>query len=658
MLVVFAGWALGVVEATFAALVLVFFGFVQVYRGHLAWQQVVIAGYAMVFLVGLIWMAMSRFTQKTAQLDVAIKDVQSHKEQLGVLFQTIEQDPSSVLIVDLEGLPVYANRVSKNRALKPLDPAFNTSPQPFGLTPTQYTQMRQRVDAGQPWQGLVHSVYQDKSEVFDEVRIAPVLGDVNDLRYMIEIRRDITGLMEAEKRVRHLQKEQAQDPLTKLPNQKALQQRLEAMLKESAAAAASAESFSDYEYPWHALLLLDIDRFQEFSTAQGGKWTDNLLKATVERLDMILPGNAWMARMTSHQFAVILVGAGATRVDARMRAVSLAETLQRGMASLIFQHDDGLPVKASSSVGLTLFPFVEPGRTADSRDLIVRRASVALAQAQQLGGGQTQPYSEELGSAAQRRLEIERELYTALQEGQLSLFVQPQVNLMGEVASLEALVRWQHPVRGLVSPAEFISIAESSGLIIPMGDWVLEQVCQMLRHPVVDYAGYGISANVSAMQLMQPDFVSKVEVLMQRYQIPANRLTLEITESLLLHDVEQIIQKMHRLGSVGVKFALDDFGTGYSSLVYLMRLPIHEIKLDQAFIRDLNPESHNTILVEALLMVAKRRGFKVVAEGVELSEQADLLQAWDPSILCQGYLFSKPVPATEWLKALVAPAAA
>ncbi|MEG2049562.1 MAG: EAL domain-containing protein, partial [Comamonas sp.] len=201
----------------------------------------------------------------------------------------------------------------------------------------------------------------------------------------------------------------------------------------------------------------------------------------------------------------------------------------------------------------------------------------------------------------------------------------------------------------MVSPGEFIPVAEDCGLIVPLGDWMLEQVCLLLNDPRVRAAGYSLSVNVSPLQFQHADFVEKVKSAIQRTGIDPRKLTLEVTESLLLSDVDHAIQKMVNLVALGVQFALDDFGTGYSSLAYLMRLPIQELKLDQVFIRDLRVNAESRVLVEAILMLAKAKGLRVVAEGVEELEQAELLRALEPSILCQGYWFSRPVLAEDWM---------
>ena len=369
------------------------------------------------------------------------------------------------------------------------------------------------------------------------------------------------------------------------------------------------------------------------------------------RLQSLLPPSARLARTSASQFAVILERVGKTRHRARMHSYAVAEELQQGLGTIVCLQEVPETVQLSCSAGFSVFPFVEPGLQADAGDHVLRRASVALSQARHQGGGQVHAYSEALAATAQRRIELEKGLHVALQEGQLQLFVQPQVDMMGRVVSVEALVRWQHPVNGMVDPAEFIPVAEDTGLVVPMGDWVLEQTCRLLNDPRVQQGGYRVSVNVSAVQFQQAGFVRKLQELIQRTGVDASRLTLEVTESLLLQEVEQAIQKMVSLRALGVHFALDDFGTGYSSLAYLMRLPIQEIKLDQTFIHDLTPQSHGAVLVEALLMVAKGRALRVVAEGVEHKAQAQLLQAWEPGILCQGYLFSRPLPASEWLQA-------
>lgn len=643
VLVVFAGWSMGIAEAALVAGGVALLGGGLAYHGRAHWEQVLIVGYVMLFLLWVTFRMLHSYSAQVLQLQHSLDELRRHKKQLGVLFQAMEQSQDSVLIVDLHDRLVYANQAfEEHSGLQRRAIVGQTSLALAGLGPQERQEAQAAVQSGQVWQGVVNSRRQDGVQVTESVRIAPVTDPDGDLSHVLEIRQDISELLEAERRIRHLQHV---DAVTQLPNRKALLQRLDMLLQQPASRSDGTPK------ECHALLLLEIDRFQKFIDVRGSKWSDALLQAFVARLQTLLPPRARLARTSFSQFAVILERVGKNRHGARAHSYAMAEELQQGLGTITCPLEVPETVQLSCSAGFSVFPFVEPGLNADAGDHVLRRASVALSQARHQGGGQVHAYSEALAATALRGIELEKGLHVALQEGQLQLFVQPQVDMMGRVVGVEALVRWQHPVNGMVDPAEFIPVAEDSGLVVPLGDWMLEQTCLLLNEPQVQQGGYRVSVNVSAIQFQQAGFEPKLRNLIQRTGVDASRLTLEVTESLLLQDVEQAIQKMVSLHALGVHFALDDFGTGYSSLAYLMRLPIQEIKLDQTFIHDLTPQSHGAVLVEALLMVAKGRSLRVVAEGVEHEAQAQLLQAWEPGILCQGYLFSRPLPASKWLRA-------
>lgn len=650
VLVVFSCWVQGWLVAGAMTGVWLLFGVAQVYRGLAHPDQVLAVGYVMLFLLGMTWLMLRGYTLQVHGLRVSMRRLAKRKQRMRVLSQAVEQNPDSVLIVDLDGRLVYANRAyelrsgyQRHEVMGHLSREVSLT----GLTPEQHTQMWEAIEAGKLWEGVVHNTLKDGRAVVDEVRISPVLGDDQTLSYLVETRHDITEKLEAEQRIRHLQEF---DTLTQLPNRQSLMQSLSDMI-EGERAPWGTQPYA-FDQDWHLLLLVDVDRFTTMQAGHGREWLDSLLQAFATKLETLVPEHALLARVQDSQFAVVLTGVGASRQDARLRSFELAQELQSGLRHVQLPAEHGLQGKLnlSCSVGFTVFPFVEPGLQLDDGDRVLRRASIALSQARHQGGNQVHAYSEVLDEAVQRRVQVEKDLAVALQAGQLRVFLQPQVDMGLRVVGAEALVRWIHPEQGMVSPGEFIPVAEDCGLIIPLGEWMMEQVCLLLNDSRVQDAGYGISVNVSALQFEQPEFVNKVRDVLQRTGAPADRLTLEVTESLLLSDVEVAIQKMLTLHALGVQFALDDFGTAYSSLAYLMRLPIQEIKLDQAFIRDLTPASDNSVLVEALLMVAKAKGLRVVAEGVEHAEQAQLLQAWEPSILCQGYLFSRPVLAQRWLE--------
>jgi EAL domain-containing protein (putative c-di-GMP-specific phosphodiesterase class I) len=278
-------------------------------------------------------------------------------------------------------------------------------------------------------------------------------------------------------------------------------------------------------------------------------------------------------------------------------------------------------------------------------DAVLDHAELALGQAKQQGGNEIRYFDPEIQAQITRITQIEKELSAALQSDQLRLFYQPIVDLDRNVLGYEALIRWQHPQQGLVAPAQFVQIAERCGLIVPMGEWVLRTACRQLAQYAgrADQADKSIAVNLSARQLAHPGFVASVKQILQSTGAPAERLKLEITESMLLSDIDKTIEKLHELSALGIRLSLDDFGTGYSSLSYLKKLPLSQLKIDQSFIRELLTDPVDAAIVRTILQLAKSLGMSVIAEGVELEGQHKVLATMGCKLF-QGYLFGKPAP--------------
>lgn len=570
-------------------------------------------------------------------------DAEASKQAL--VFKAVEQSPESLALVDYQGRLLYANQTFLARTGYTLQEVVGKPARVIsanGMNPEQHQQMRSEVEQGHVWRSVLVNRRKDGSEIHEGISIGPVTDDQGHIACFVEFKQDVTELLLARERLTQLMHI---DPVTLLPNRWALSQRLEDLIRQSPA-------FPLEPLHWHALLLLDIDHFTVFNAARGMEWGDDLLAHVARQMQVLLPDSAWSARTAGDEFAVILENVAQTRIEARLSAYALAIELQRGLSVQMQVGDNPETVTISFGIGITVFPFVEPSRKRDSEGHIYRRASMALYQAKALGTGQVHTFSEALEQSTQRRLAVEHGLHEALAQGQLRLYLQNQVDINGQVHGVEALVRWQPPDQELVSPGVFIPVAEESDLIVQIGDWVLQQVVDLLDQPLVRNTQLSVAVNISARQFAQPDFVNKVWDLMCSKNIGPGRLTLEVTESMVLANVDDAVQKMTRLHGLGVYCSLDDFGTGYSSLAYLHKLPIQEIKIDQSFIHDLQHDAKSCALVQALLMVAQSMQLRVVAEGVKDEDQAALLRAWFPAILCQGYLYSRPIPAQEWLQTL------
>jgi diguanylate cyclase (GGDEF)-like protein/PAS domain S-box-containing protein len=439
---------------------------------------------------------------------------------------------------------------------------------------------------------------------------------------------DITARKLAEEQIRSLA---FFDPLTKLPNRRLLSDRLEHAL-------ASAQRHQRHG----ALLFIDLDNFKTLNDTHGHDMGDMLLQQVAQRLSAAVRECDTVARQGGDEFVVMLEDLSANPIEAATQAKQVAEKLVGALNEhyALGRHSHhGTP-----SIGVTLF-----GAEPEHIEEPLKRADLAMYQAKAAGRNTVRFFDPQMQAVVSARASLEIGLREALAKRQFVLHYQPQVRGGREVMGVEALVRWVHPERGLVSPAEFIALAEETGLILPLGSWVLETACMQLaawaRQPRT--AGLSISINVSARQFHQADFVDEVlRVIAQTGADPA-RLKLELTESLMVASIEDVIAKMSALRERGVGFSLDDFGTGYSSLAYLKQLPLDQIKIDRSFVRDILVDPNDAAIARMVIVLAETLGLLVIAEGVETAAQQQALLALGCNA-CQGYLFSRPLPVAEF----------
>ena len=373
-----------------------------------------------------------------------------------------------------------------------------------------------------------------------------------------------------------------------------------------------------------------VDRLEAIEVAQR-------LRAALREEDTV-------ARVGDDDFAIVVENLGEDRDEAIAHAEKIAEHLHRcvtapcelGLASGAYH--------VGASLGLTLFR----GR-ATAADAVLNQAEVAVARAKDDGRNLIRFFSEEMQAVVAARAELELKLRAALAGNGFRLYYQPQLDRSGRVIGAEALIRCFDADGAMISPAAFIPLAEETGLIVPIGEWVLETGCAQLRawqaEPAT--AGLTLSINVSARQFHQPDFVGKVAAAVERSRIRPGGLKIELTESVVIGDIETTVLRMRQIKALGVRFALDDFGTGYSSLSYLKRLPFDQLKIDQAFVRDMEKDTSSEAIVRAILALSRSLELEVVAEGVETAAQHELLLTRGCELF-QGYLFGRPVPIEDW----------
>ncbi len=460
------------------------------------------------------------------------------------------------------------------------------------------------------------------------VTMVPVLSGrrVTNVFLLIE---DVTDQRVADEKIHRLV---FYDTLTGLPNRNLMLDRIGQRLSYL------------QRYPRNdALVLINIDRFRVINDARGNQVGDALLVAIGKRLASLMREADTVARMNADEFAVLLPSDEINAVEISMKTLIVIERIRESLKTPF--ELDGERAIVTASFGVTLLPTGKE----DTPVAVLRRADTALHRAKAAGGGHYAFFDPDMGNSASESYRVERELRSALANGELRVFLQPQVNARREFVSAEVLVRWQHPTRGLVFPGSFIPIAEQTDLIIDVGEWVMERACEIL----VDTGAQGfplrLSVNVSPRQFRHRQFVPWMRELIARTGADASCLTLEITESLFMGDLENTVTKMGQLTELGVRFSVDDFGTGYSSLAYIKQLPIHELKIDKAFVQDAPTDANDAALVETILAVAALLNLSVVAEGVESEPQAEFLNS-RAEVTHQGYLFGRPEPAENWVE--------
>ncbi|NJD08144.1 MAG: EAL domain-containing protein [Methylococcaceae bacterium] len=421
------------------------------------------------------------------------------------------------------------------------------------------------------------------------------------------------------------------DRLTKLPNRQLLIHNLALGVAQAARGGSGV-----------ALMLVSIDRFKDVNDTLGHARGDLLLAEVAQRLRSCVRESETIARHSSAEFAIILTGLSIEPQIASEQALALASRVRTRMAQPF--HLDELDHVVTVTIGVALHPT-----DAEDAQTLLKNADSALNYAKSEGRNRYQHYSAEINRRLTARLQMEKDLRTALSDGQFFLVYQPRVNLASNrITGVEALIRWRHPNEGLIPPSQFIPLAEETGLIVEIGEWVLATACdQKARWDRDGWAAdlHYISVNVSPVQIRQPNFIETVRKAVAGSNIPPGALELELTENMLMHKTEAVLETLKQLKASGILFAIDDFGTGYSSLSYLKRFPLDVLKIDQSFVRDVS-DRNNAGIVRAIIDMARALNLTVVAEGVETEAQLDFLRSHRCESF-QGYYFSQPLPAPD-----------
>jgi len=453
-------------------------------------------------------------------------------------------------------------------------------------------------------------------------RAFPLLDEHGEVVCITGIAEDITARKEVEEQLLHLAH---YDTLTDLPNRTLFYDRLQQSLAHSRREDGTA-----------AVIFIDLDRFKLVNDTLGHAAGDHLLQQAARRLKAKLRASDTVGRLGGDEFAVILSDL-ASADDAGAVAQQLMRVLEQPFEL------DGREMFITASVGITLFPT-----DGTDPDTLLKNADAAMYRAKEQGRNTCQFYRAEMNARSVERVSLERHLRRALERGEFLLHYQPQLHLKtGQIIGMEALIRWQHPEMGLVSPAKFIPVAEETGLIVDIGSWVLCTACA--QNKAFQEAGLPpitVAVNLSPRQFRQRGLVKSIRAILEDTGLNPRYLELEITESMVMHNAEEVITTLSELEGMRLQLSVDDFGTGYSSLNYLKRFPVHRLKIDQSFVRDIGTDPDDTAIAQSIIALGHSLDLKVLAEGVETAEQLAFLE----NAHCdeaQGYYFSRPVPAEE-----------
>jgi diguanylate cyclase (GGDEF)-like protein/PAS domain S-box-containing protein len=477
------------------------------------------------------------------------------------------------------------------------------------------------------WSGEVWD-RRKNGEIYPKWLTITAVMNRDEVSHYVAVFVDITERKKAEQDIRNLA---FYDPLTGLPNRRLLLDRMFIGLGQSARSGN-----------YGALMFIDLDYFKVLNDTKGHEFGDKMLAEVAHRLSACVRETDSVARFGGDEFVVMLENMSANLDEAVSQAGVIAEKMRVSLAQTYLIS--GYVHESSSSIGVVLFQ----GDEVEIDDLF-KRADMAMYQAKEGGRNMVRFFEPQMQSVLEARTLMERALRQALPNGELELFYQVQTNQANQLLGAEVLLRWNSRELGTVSPAQFIPLAEQTKLILPIGSWVLESACARLKgwesHPVL--GKLHLAVNVSPVQFHQPDFVRQVKAMIEKHGIDPRRLELELTENLVLEDIEEAIGKMTALKEIGVRFSMDDFGTGYSSLQYIKRLPINQLKIDQSFVRDILTDSGDAMMVQTIVEMARNFGYEVIAEGVEEHAQLSPLIARGCEAF-QGYLFSRPVGIAEF----------
>ncbi|WP_083928483.1 EAL domain-containing protein [Marinobacterium rhizophilum] len=574
--------------------------------------------------------AQIKLLEQTARLVSLAVERSRREEQLRKLSRAVEQSSSMVVITDASGIIEYVNEEFCDVTGYSVEEVLLQRPSLLksGETDVElYRTMWQTLLAGQDWHGEIRNRRKSGELYWSALSVSPILDEDGSVTHFIGISEDISTQKHSQAQIEQLA---FYDPLTQLGNRRLFREQLDQELRKVRRTGQQL-----------AVFYLDLDNFKQINDTLGHDVGDRLLQAIAGLLRVTLRETDNIARLGGDEF-IILLPQMTGLAQAKRVAEKLLDTLLEPIA--VAGHE----VMITFSIGITLAP--DDG---DTWSVLMKNADLAMYRAKRQGRNNYQFFTREMNEEVMRRAQMEAELRFALDEGHFSLAYQPQWNLLGglQLVGMEALIRWHHTDRGWISPAEFVPVAEELGLIVPLGNWVIHEACRSGAHLVEQGHEVKVAVNLSLRQFRDPNLLNTVRLALQNSGLEARYLEFEITESMIMDDINRVLEILGALKALGVTLSIDDFGTGYSSLSYLKQLPLDQLKVDASFVRDIPHDVNDMEIAAAVIAMAHKLGLKVVAEGIETPEQLAFLRE-NRCEMGQGYLLGRPESLESLLRLL------
>ncbi|MCG7869019.1 MAG: hypothetical protein B6D70_03580 [gamma proteobacterium symbiont of Stewartia floridana] len=561
-------------------------------------------------------------------------DVTERKQtELKMLKQNLalEAAANAIFISDPDGIIEWANQAFLKMTGYRMDEVVGKNPKQLIFSGQQeyefYADMWQTISSGQVWHGDLINRKKDESLYDEHMTITPVMNAEGNITNYIAVKDDITHRKQIEKEVEKLA---FYDALTRLPNRRLFMNRLKQVILQSR-----------HQQSYSALLFIDLDHFKNLNDSYGHDIGDLLIIDVASRITSCLREDDLVARLGGDEFVVILENIGKESTDINNSVVTICEKILETVATETKLNN--ITYSSTCSIGVCLF-MDEYQRAED----ILKRADTAMYEAKKSGRNAIHFFNPEMQKELKSRLQLEQELTTAITHKQFQLFYQMIIDQNRDVVGAEVLLRWQHPDKGVVGPDQLFPLIELNGMIIPIGEWVIQESIRQLHHwqQNSETRSLTLSINISALQFKRPDFISNLAKIIDKYPIDCNQLYLELTESTLITNLSSTKEKIEKLNSMGINTSLDDFGTGYSSLSYLKRFNVSQLKIDRSFINDILVDEGDLTMVKTIIEMGRNLGLEVVAEGVANEQQFELLKSCGCKRF-QGYWINRPFPLDQ-----------